>query len=137
MIQRFVEAWDRRKDEIRKNFTLAHPESYEGIVKSVVEILGTDSDTSEEPDPERIQSVDYVDYQGTMLFVIGGKGYQPRDYWYVKVDYGSCPGCDTFEAIRWDNGYDSSIPPTEQQVEDYMQLALHILQGIKSCLGDE
>ena len=65
------------------------------------------------------------------MYVIGGTGYQPRDYWYVMVYYGSCSGCDTLQAIC---GYTDKV--TDSQVADYMTLALHILQGIKA-MGDE
>ena len=78
------------------------------------------------PDLERIHRIDDGDYQGTLVFVIGGKGYQLSTYWYVKVSYGSCSGCDTLEAIR---EYGGDLPKP-QQVEDYMKLALHIVQGL-------
>ena len=74
-----------------------------------------------------ILSIDHGDYQGTLLFIIAASGYQPNKYWFVKVDYGSCSGCDTLEGIRcYSDG-----PPSDAQVADYMTLALHILQGIK------
>ena len=40
------------------------------------------------PGLERIHRIDDGDYQGTLVFVIGGKGYQLSTYWYVKVSYG-------------------------------------------------
>ena len=58
-----------------------------------------------------------------MLFVIGGYG---DNYWYVKVNYGSCSGCDTFQSIRM---Y-SDEPLTKQEVDDYMTLCLHIVQRL-------
>lgn len=127
MIREFVDAWDSRKQEVREKFELKHPDSYEDVVRTVVGILG-DSEAYGSPDPERITSIDHGHYQGTLLFVIGANGYQPDDYWYVKVNYGSCSGCDTLQAI-----YDySSDPPTDKQVDEYMTLALHIVQGLKS-----
>lgn len=59
--------------------------------------------------------------------MIAEKGYQPNDYYFVKVGYGSCSGCDTLEGIR--NYEDGN--PTEEQVKDYMTLALHVVQGLK------
>lgn len=127
MIREFVDAWDSRKQEVREKFELKHPDSYEDVVRAVVGILG-DSEAYGSPDPDRITSIDHGDYQGTLLFVIGANGYQPDDYWYVKVNYGSCSGCDTLQAIC---EY-SSDPPTDEQVDEYMTLALHIVQGLKS-----
>ena len=31
--------------------------------------------------------------------MIPEEGYQPSDYWYVRVSYGSCCGCDTLQSI--------------------------------------
>lgn len=131
MIQEFVKQWELRKSEIEAIFTENHPENYRAIVAAVVGILG-EPDKYSKPDPERIHEIDDGDYQGTLIYVIAETGYQPIDYWYVKVGYGSCSGCDTLEAIR---GY-TDEKPTEDQVKDYMTLALHIIQGIKK-MGEE
>ena len=130
MIEKFTKAWFANLHEMRKKFTEKHPENYKEIVKSVIEILKDDDYDS--PDPERIHEIDDGDYQGTLVYVIGGNGYQPNNYWYVKVGYGSCSGCDTLEGIR---NYDSDAPRNEQ-VDEYMTLALHIIQGLKK-MGDE
>jgi len=130
MISEFVKAWDERKGEIEAKFSAKAPDRYEDIVRAVVEILraeygGCEGDS---PDPERIITIDHGDHSGTLLFVIGADGYQPCDYWYVFVSYGSCCVCDTLESIQ--NASDGPTP-TVEQVRDYMTLALHILQGIK------
>ena len=125
MIQDFVERWEAKKDELKKKYSEEAPSAYFHIVKDVVSLLSSDDYGS--IDPKRIHTIDDGDYQGTLLFVIGANGYQPRTYWYVKVDYGSCSGCDTLEAIQ--NYSDDN--PTEEQVQNYMALALHILQGLK------
>jgi hypothetical protein len=131
MIQTFIDRFEARKEEIRATFTLKQPTSYEEIVKAVVRVLADDGEY-ETPDPERIHSIDDGDYQGTLVFVIAGSGCQPSAYWYVKVSYGSCSGCDTLEAIHsWNDE-----PPTKEQLDDYMTLALHIVQGIKK-MGDD
>ena len=125
MIRKFVDAWDSRKQEVREKFERKHPDSYADIVRAVVSILGEDYGA---PDPTRITCIDHGEYQGTLLFVIGAEGYQPDNYWYVKVNYGSCSGCDTLQAIC----QYSDDPPTDSQVDEYMTLALHIVQGLKS-----
>jgi len=80
------------------------------------------------PDPNRITEIDYGDYQGTLVYVIGQKGPQPGTHWTTSVSYGSCSGCDTLEAIRSEaNG----PQPTEDQMKEYRTLALHLLQKMK------
>jgi hypothetical protein len=129
VIKEFVERWEANKEKVREKFTKKHPNSYEDIVKLVVRNLGSPEGVFKSyPDPERIVEVDHGHYQGTLLYVIGADGYQPSDYWFVKVSYGSCSGCDTLAAIQ----DFSSDPPSEKQVDDYMTLALHIVQGLKS-----
>lgn len=132
MIPEFVKVWDEHKDEVRAAFTEKHPESYEIVVKTVIELLARHIDEyGETPDPERIHVIDDGDYQGTLLFVIAATGYQPDNYWFVKVGYGSCSGCDTLQAI---SGY-SDDPPTAEQIDDYMTLALHVVQRLHTMQG--
>lgn len=128
MITTFVDRFLREKETLRKRFELKCPESYEDIVREVITVITGEEYGDYSPDPERIHTIDDGHYQGTLVFVIAAKGYQPSDYWYVKVAYGSCPACDTLEKIR---GYSENAPTTEQ-VNDYMTLALHIVQGLKS-----
>ena len=130
MIQEFVDRYIGQKDELRGLFLEKHPKDYKSIVQAVVKILAG-GDYYEKPDPERVVEIDHGDYQGTLVFVIGVSGYQPSKYWAVMVFYGSCSGCDTLQSIA---DY-SSEPPTEEQINDYMTLALHIVQGIK-LIGD-
>lgn len=125
MIEAFVKAWDARKGEIEAKFRKERPGGYKYIVRAVVEILSDPEDRYGSPDPDRIHQIDDGDYQGTLVFVIGASGYQPSDYWYVMVGYGSCSGCDTLQAIQ---GWDDEI--SEEEVAGTMTLALHILQGL-------
>lgn len=127
MIPEFVQAWDARKGEVETKFKAGHPGDYQTVVKYVVEILRPATEIDCFPDPARIEGVTWGDYQGTLAFVIGGGGHYPHTFWYVLIDYGSCSGCDTLEGIR---NYGDG-PPTEEQVSDYMMLALHVLQGLK------
>lgn len=127
MIPEFVQAWDARKGEVEAKFRAGHPGNYQTVVRYVVEILRSSTEPYNFPDPERIDVMNWGKYQGTLAIVIGGGGYSPHAFWYVLVDYGSCSGCDTLEGIR---GY-ADDPPTEEQVSDYMMLALHVLQSLK------
>lgn len=132
MIQAFVRKWEERKGEVEEIFRKEHPESYEAIVREVIKILNVSEWSWEAPDPERIHVIDDGHYQGTLLFIIADKSYQPSTYWAVKISYGSCSVCDTLERIR---GYEDGVPNTEQ-VNDYMTLALHIVQGLKE-IGED
>lgn len=131
MIEEFTKAWFANLHTMREKFTAKHPDDYKEVVKAVVEVLSAASNDYEKPDPERIHEIDDGAYQGTLVYVIGGSGYQPSRYWYVKVSYGSCSGCDTLQAI---SSY-SSEPPNDSQVSEYMTLALHIVQGLRE-MGD-
>lgn len=126
MIEKFVTRFYENRDEIKMRFAEKQVDSYNELVKIVIECI-TDSSYYPYPDPDRIHVIDDGDYQGTMVFIIGAAGYQPHEYWSVKVGYGSCSGCDTLQAIS-NYGHES---PTEEQINDYMTLALHIVQGIK------
>jgi hypothetical protein len=131
MIEAFVTKWEDRKDVLRQQFAAAHPDSYQAIVKEVAKLMASDNEY-DSPDPENIKELDFGHYQGSLVYVIPAGGYQPSDFWYVIVGYGSCSGCDTLEAIR---GY-SDDAPTPEQVGEYMTLALHIVQGLKK-MGEE
>ena len=132
MDMNIVSRWEANKAAVRAAFADAPPEDYAAIVKAVIRAINPDYDYSL-PDPNRVHQIDGGDYQGTLVFVIGGTGYQPSDYWYVRVGYGSCSGCDTLEGIRC---YGSDAP-TDDEVDQYMTLALHIVQGIKKMGGEE
>ena len=132
MIEKFTKAWFANLAPMREKFAAQHPDSYKDVVRAVVEMLWSSSEAYDRPDPKRIHEIDDGDYQGTLVYVIGNDGYQPDRYWYVKVAYGSCSGCDTLQGIR-DYGDGA---PTAEQVNDYMTLALHIVQGLRE-MGDD
>lgn len=129
MIQTFVDRFMENKDDIRAEIAKAHIRSYDELVRIVIENITDDDDDDDDghnPDPSRIHCIDDGDYQGTLVFIIAAKGYHPNRYWATKVYYGSCSACDTLQRIA---GY-SDQPPTIEQIEDYMSLALHIVQGL-------
>ena len=130
MIQKFVDRFMEKQQDLRQGFAVNEPEDYQDVVKRVISVIAVD-EYGEGPDPQRIHKIDDGDYQGTLVFVIGANGYQPSTYYYVKVGYGSCSGCDTLEDIRY------SADSGEQKIADYMTLALHIIQGLKKMGDDE
>ena len=133
MIKEFVDRWDSKKDHLESWLKTKHPDSYKELVTKVMEMLEDENwEYGECPDSSQITEIDNGDYQGTLLYLIPVKTYQPNDYYFVKVGYGSCSGCDTLEGIRC---YEDT-PPREDQVKDYMTLALHIVQKLKILGGD-
>lgn len=134
MDKNFVEQWNTRSGEIITIFQDHHPKTYAEIVRSVLGVLTVVDrhGNAETFDVERLTKIDDGDYQGTLLFLCPIAVYQPGedDYWYVPVSYGSCSGCDTLQAIC---AYEDNLP-TEEQVRDYMTLALHIVQKIKKLI---
>ena len=98
MIKEFVERFMAHRDMLRERFSAEHPTSYEDIVKAVVEVISV-NDSYGSPDPSRIHQIDDGDYQGILVFIIGEVGYQPNNYWDVKVSYGPCGGWDTLGSL--------------------------------------
>jgi hypothetical protein len=131
MIEEFTKAWFENLPKMREKLGSKHPEGYIDIVRAVIEML---SDAGTSLDPGRINEIDYCQHQGTLLYLICERGYQPSKYWSVKVGYGSCSTCDTLQSIFCG---DVAKVPTEMQVSQYMTLALHVVQGIREIGGDE
>ena len=130
MIQEFVDAFMASKQQLRDKFSEKNPE-YIDIVRAVISVMPGGYG---QPDAEIVHEIDDGDYQGTLVYVIGAKGYQPYDYWYVRVCYGSCSGCDTLKSIMSDGDYGEH--PNSNQVDQYMTLALHVVQGLKKMGGE-
>lgn len=124
LVARFDAKREEVKDNLRKLIINKNWCDYIDIVKIVIEAVHDGSGT---PDPERIHEIDDGEYQGTLLFVIPSDTYQPWNYWYVKVDYGSCSGCDTLMAIL-EGDFGDTI---DEKADALFTLALHIVQGLK------
>ena len=129
MIQVFVDRFRDAEASLKEGLRVRYPESYDSLVKTMIETISK-GHNYEVPDSERIHIIDDGDYQGTRLFVIGAKGYQPSTYWHLSVGYGSCSGCDSFEAIR-DNGEYGTKHPNEKQVTSYYTMMLHMVEEMK------
>lgn len=126
MIKSFIDKFNENKSKLENRYRKERPGSYQNIVKWTIETITDEDEYCGVPDPERIHCIDDGDYQGTLVFVIGEKGYQPNEYWYVCVWYGSCSGCDTLQALE---GWEDKID--EKEVKGYMTLSLHIVQKLK------
>lgn len=136
MIQEFVKAWDANREALREYIRTHNQKEYDEYVKLVKIMFDVVINPYFKYDPcnlsyntDAIHVIDDGNYQGSQLFIIPNNDYQPSPYEYVwtHCSYGSCSGCDTLLAI---SGYDSGLP-SEEQVDDYMTLLLHLLQRCK------
>jgi hypothetical protein len=138
MIQEFVDVVIANRDALVAEFQTedGKPSHYGDLVKRLVTLLGKSREYGG-PDPERITVIDHGDYQGTQLYIIGCEGYQPHVYWSIFVSYGSCSGCDSFEANRSyyydddDNSPEAAARRLKEAEGNYTML-LHMVQSMKS-----
>lgn len=129
MIQPFIDRFQEIKEDLLKDFSKEQPSSYSDILTKTLTKMFSDENGEPEygkPDFNNIHVIDDGDYQGTLVFIIPKNGYQPSDYWCVKVDYGSCSGCDTYEAYaEWnEEDYYKSAP-------HMVTMAMHMIQSMK------
>lgn len=133
MIKSVVKQWEENKHKLEEYFKTTKQEeyssSYETILQKIIELVVTKKDEYNKYDATKITVVDDGAYQGTQIFLIPTDTYQPsvEDYLLTDTYYGSCSGCDTLQSIcSYENGL-----PTEQQVKEYMTLALHLVQKMR------
>jgi hypothetical protein len=131
MIKELTKQFQDNKHKLRAKYEKERPSGYEDIVKDVIKIIGKTDNYYKAPDPERITKIDEGDYQGTLVFVISCQGYQPHEYYYLRMWYGSCSGCDAFLSTQ---GWGDEI--TEDEVDGYMTMALHTAQRLKKMDED-
>ena len=132
MNEEIIKNWYLRKNDLEHYFRTTRQteyDSYEKIVKLIVKYFLPDYDQ------EEIKVIDDGDYQGTQIFIIPKDTYQPcvDEYLYTHNYYGSCSGCDTLLGI---NSYEEGLP-TEEQVQEYMILCLHLVQRLKPLIDEE
>ena len=136
MEKKFVELWDKNKDTLSNWFSdNVMDYDYSDIVKKVFELVLSTNDYGCEFDVENMTTIDNGDYQGTQIFIIPIKTYQPAEYEHAVThqSYGSCSGCDALESIT-NYGYDK---PNDEQIKDLMNLALHLVQNAKFLYESE
>lgn len=134
MIQEFCDIVIKNKENIKESFKVKNPESYDSIVTDLITLIESNYDEyGKIPCKSRITVIDHGDYQGTRLFIIGTSGYQPSTYYSIFVDYGSCSGCDSFEAIISYNSewIDDSRKVNQQGIEDLYLMMLHMVQSMR------
>lgn len=137
MIQDFVNRFDEKRDDIRAELSRllnmkGRDIEYDDIVRIVLEAV---NGYWGRMDLEKIHRIDDGDYQGTLLYIIPEDTYQPEDYWFVRVSYGSCSCCDTLLGILEDFSWEGC---DRQRIEDDLfTLALHIVQRLKKMEEEE
>ena len=132
MITEFIDKFQEIKPRLLLQFSKEEPDNYSDIFKQTIKMMFEDTEdtedtyfsNSETPDFERITVIDDGDYQGTLVFIVASKGYQPSDYWATQVDYGSCSVCDTFQSY---SDYDNP----EKSAPKMVTMALHMIESMK------
>lgn len=127
-----LDAWNEKQYQVKAWINDADMDefSYSYLLKNTIQILfPSEKNSHGMPDHNLITEIDNGDYQGTIIFVIGGYGYQPpvENHWYTSVYYGSCSGCDTLEGIRSYKAGKSD----ESQLNYFWTLCLHMMQKMK------
>ena len=138
MKKEIVDKWDQNKSRLEDVIRTTNMEyaSYKTLVEFIVQYILNNPDDSDDWDNfkvEQIHEIDDGDYQGTLLFLIPKNRYQPdeSEYLITYVNYGSCSGCDTLQAIKsytYDGCDDGRY---ENQIKCYMTLCLHLIQNMK------
>ena len=133
MIQKFVDAWMKNRDFIQSWLEpICLGCDYSAIVKATVRAIALETTGGygdPKPDFENIHEINDGDYQGTLVYVIPEVGYQPSEYWYVRVSYGSCCCCDTLQGEQMND--------KESCIKGVMTLSLHIVQQMRRMGGYE
>lgn len=128
MILHYVKQWEERKHLLEIWLTKNEPNSYQNIYEMLFRLVITRSEIRDlEWDWNRFVKIDDGDYQGNEIYILCSNTYQPEltDYIFTEVYYGSCSGCDTFQAIQ-------ELENKAERVKGYMTLALHMIQETKS-----
>ena len=134
-------AWKENEDKLEEYFRNTKQDEYDGY-RTLVGLLFVivvnpelDDLDNNKFDTKNILKIDDGDYQGTEIFILHKNVYQPdiEDYVYTNTYYGSCSGCDTLLGI---SGCSDELP-SESQVNDYMDLCLHLLQKCHYMIDKE
>ena len=137
MIKYCIEKWDKNKDLLRSalsnNDLLNHVLNkndddpleyleYKDLVKLTVMFILNDEN---EWNANGIKEIDDGDYQGTLLYLIPEDTYQPNssEYLMTFVEYGSCSGCDTLQAIQCF----LDIKDRDKSIDDLMNLCKDLI----------
>jgi len=121
--------WDKNQNKLRdtlNDMSDIDGCDYKSLVKLAIDKIMNDDSTITQWDIDHITEIDNGDYQGTLLYLIPEKTYQPSEFEYLMacVGYGSCSGCDTLQSIQCGCGSE------EGKINDYMTLCRDIISTI-------
>lgn len=133
MLKILSEKWAKNEDKLRvaiSKIENVNDLTYLDLVKLAFSTIYNDDSveyTHKQLNCERITEIDDGDYQGTLIFMIPFKTYQPDEgeYLMTYVGYGSCSGCDTLQSIqdsRWVNAR-----PDVRQITELLHLCRDIV----------
>lgn len=142
MLKYCLQKWNENKDKLEASLykdKKIYECDYKYLVKLVVDIILNDGKSDEDYfrdyqwNSDKITEIDNGDYQGTLLFLIPLKTYQPSEYEYLMtyIGYGSCCGCDTLQHIQciyWCD--DDNEKLKEKAMKEYMALCKDILTNM-------
>lgn len=143
MLDFVVKAWDENQEKLKEALMemtvlvgdiIFYEMKYKDIMRLIVHFILNGADgRNGKWDEECIHQIDDGEYQGTLLFLVPKRTYQPTagEYLITKVEYGSCSGCDTLQSISAmdDDPYG--------KVERYMALCLHMVQSMRAPFENE
>ena len=134
MMKIMKDKWARNEKYLKQVFetrTDLNTIDWSDLVKLTFEYIYNidyeDIDDDESLNLNNITIIDNGDYQGTLLYIIPFKTYQPAEYDYLMtyVWYGSCSGCDALREAQ--DYFETDCKLTEQQIKDFLKLAKDII----------
>lgn len=131
MLKYCLEKWNKYKDvletALRTDDTLYNCD-YEYLVGLVTKHILNNGDNDYRWSEDNITVIDDGDYQGTLLFLIPKKTYQPSEYEYLMtyIGYGSCSVCDHLQSIQpWEKR-----TLNDNEVKNYMFLCKDLITNM-------
>lgn len=131
MLKYCLEKWNKNKEnleaQLREDDEL-YSCDYEYLVRLVVDHILNDDPSDYTWESGEITVIDNGEYQGTLLFLIPERTYQPSEYQYLMtyIGYGSCSVCDYLQSIQpWEKR-----KLNDDEVKDFMGLCKDILTNI-------
>lgn len=137
----YAESWFRHKEELRKYLQtheqMEYAKDYIDLLKVLIQIV---INPDEEERPLKIEQIIEIDkgcYGGEKVWLIPQEEEPDvRDFIVTYMAYGTCSGCDLLEGIISNSDMVTDFA-NEKQINDYMLLALHLLQRMRRLLSVE
>lgn len=132
---KIIEKWEENKGKLRYFFQNTEQREYDSYAK-ILEAICENILLYKKPN---VLESSLGNYSGDSVFVLTDNTLDSGHYNFdtccnesfiiTTNDYGSCSGCDTLLSIsHYDDGF-----PTEEQVNEYMTLSLHLVQRMFFC----